>query len=495
MRRTAFVITLCMLLTAGSAPAADDLVSSAMKLYEKRHYAEAAAMLRSELPSVEPAKRGGAHLTLGMVYLKDAELHRGLYLTSVASSVDYLKKLAARSGGNRSRFVDLYLGEALLEAGNHGQAAAPLEQFMAREGVEPKYQALARIFLGLSRHLGNQKQKAEELWAGVDTAEPEVKSALAAVYSKAGLRDKNPAGMIEESIAAAKTAGKVLPLGIVADALGVYTREGFTEKGLNLLKRADLKAVSYRESRGRSKVMNFYEPSLLGSLAELFLQASIAALEKAATDPKLKDTANYYLGDAYAQAGNVQQSAKVTAAFISSAQMPQSYKDRATARQAANQHQRGRQFEAIGVWDELSRKQPQDPDLLAEVLFACGRLKTDCPKVAQRAVAAVETGEGKRFFNLNIALGRYYFGKRDYKSAAIYMEAGRDKGNKNKIEYNDTVMLVDLAETYYRTKKFSEALEIFFEMGKQFPEVRQIQEALQGVYSMEHKSAGDVKIF
>ena len=108
--------------------------------------------------------------------------------------------------------------------------------------------------------------------------------------------------------------------------------------------------------------MNFYEPSLLGSLAELFLQASIAALEKAATDPKLKDTANYYLGDAYAQAGNVQQSAKVTAAFISSAQMPQSYKDRATARQAANQHQRGRQFEAIGVWDELSRKQPQDPD-------------------------------------------------------------------------------------------------------------------------------------
>ena len=53
------------------------------------------------------------------------------------------------------------------------------------------------IFLGLSRHLGNQKQKAEELWAGVDTAEPEVKSALAAVYSKAGLRDKNPAGMIE----------------------------------------------------------------------------------------------------------------------------------------------------------------------------------------------------------------------------------------------------------------------------------------------------------
>ena len=127
--------------------------------------------------------------------------------------------------------------------------------------------------------------------------------------------------------------------------------------------------------------------------------------------------------------------------------------------------------------------------------FACGRLKTDCPKVAQRAVAAVETGEGKRFFNLNIALGRYYFGKRDYKSAAIYMEAGRDKGNKNKIEYNDTVMLVDLAETYYRTKKFSEALEIFFEMGKQFPKCARSRKPCRACIPWSTRARGDVKIF
>ncbi len=92
-------------------------------------------------------------------------------------------------------------------------------------------------------------------------------------------------------------------------------------------------------------------------------------------------------------------------------------------------------------------------------------------------------------------LGYAYEGKRDYAKAVAYLEAGRDKGNKNKIESNDPEMLVSLANSYYRTKKFSEALEIYFEMSKQFPEVRQIQEALQGVYAMEHKSAGDVKIF
>jgi hypothetical protein len=31
-------------------------------------------------------------------------------------------------------------------------------------------------------------------------------------------------------------------------------------------------------------------------------------------------------------------------------------------------------------------------------------------------------------------------------------------------------------------------------MSKQFPQVRQIQEAVQGIYAMEQKSAGDVKI-
>ena len=55
-------------------------------------------------------------------------------------------------------------------------------------------------------------------------------------------------------------------------------------------------------------------------------------------------------------------------------------------------------------------------------------------------------------------------------------------------------MLVSLADAYYQTRKFSEALEIYFEMSKEFPEIRQIQEAVQGVYAVEQKSAGDVKI-
>ena len=56
-------------------------------------------------------------------------------------------------------------------------------------------------------------------------------------------------------------------------------------------------------------------------------------------------------------------------------------------------------------------------------------------------------------------------------------------------------MLVGLAEAYYRKKNYAENLEIYFELGKQFPVVRQIQEAMQGIYSMQQKSAGEVKIY
>ena len=477
-----------------AAYSADDAVARAMKLYEKRHYAEAAAMLRADLPTIEHGKQGAAQLTLGMIYLKNAELHRDLYQESLAVHQDYLKKLSSDQGKSRSRFVDLYLGETLLESGNAEPALMYLEKFAADDNVGSRYKNEARVAIGLCFALQNNPQKADEAWNSADTGDPEVKTALAAAYSKAGLKDKKPVALVDEGLADLKKSGTAPSLRSLKNVITVYAAAGLADEGLELLRKADLKSFSYKESPAKTKVINFYDVSLLGDLSSLYLQAAISALEKAAGDGKLGETANFYLGEAYALAGHIDRSMKATALFVASSSMPQQYRDKATARQAANQYQKGHQFDAIGTWDELSKKQPADPDVLAEILFSCARLRAGCPKVAQMATASVEAGEGKRFSNLNVALGRYYLAKKDYARAVSYLEAGRDKGNKNKIESNDPAMLVSLAQSYYRTKKFSEALEIYFEMSKQFPEVRQLQEALQGVYAVEHKSAGDVKI-
>ena len=495
MGRFGVFLSSIILITATQAFAADDVVTRAMKLYERRHYDEAARMVRADSASIEQGKKGSVNLALGMIYFKNAVLHRELYQAAVVASQDYLKNLSAAQGKDRSRFVDLYFGDALVESGKVGAAAIHLKKFSSSESVEPRYRAIAKVSLGLGYYQNNESSKATELWGVVDTSDLEVKAELAAAYSKAGLVDKNPSVIAEGILSEMRRSSKPLSMRMLKNFVAIYARRaGLTEKGLDLLNRSDLKAFSYREILGKSKVINFYDLSLLNDMATLCGQASVAYLEKAAADPKVKDAAEFYLGQACALFGSIEQSSKVTASFISTSQMPQQYKDRIRVWQGANLYVRNRKTDAMDVWDELVRKQPEDPDLIAEILFACSRMKVECPKVLQKAAAMVEAGETKKFSLLNMAIGKYYLARLDHAKAVSYLEAGRDKSNKNKIESNDPVMLVSLADAYYRTKKFSEALEIYFEMSKQFPEVRQIQEAMQGVYAMEHKSAGDVKI-
>lgn len=482
-----------LIAVSGTGNAADDPVQKAMKAYEKHRYEDAARDLRAALPSLEQSKQPPARLALGMIYLKNAELHRELAQVAAAVQADYLKRLASQRGASRSRYSDLYLGLALMESGRESAAVPSLEKFLAGGG-DRKYKAIAKIALGTAAYREGDKRKAQGLWDSITGADPDVRSELAAAYSEAGIAGKNPEAMCNDASEKRRKGGKLLSIIVLKNCVGVYDRAGAIDKGIDLLSRADLHSYFYRESIGKSKVISFYDPRLLPNLAAFYLQVSMAMLEKAATDPQLKGIASYYLGEAYALAGNQDQAAKATAAFLASSQMPPPYKNRGLVRQGALQHQKGKQAEAIGVWDELIKKQPNEPELLSDVLVACGRLRIDCPRVAQTAAAAVETGDGKRFAILNIGLGRYHLAKKDTTRAVSYLEAGRDKGNKNKIESNDPVTLVALSDAYARIKKYSEALEIYFEMSKQFPQVRQIQEALQGIYSMEHKSAGDVKI-
>lgn len=493
MRRILPCCLMVVLLAAPVYPAHDPL-KRAMALYKIHRYEDAATVLRSSLASVEAGSRGIADLSLGLVYLKSAELYRELYRASVSVHLDYLEKLAAFRGATRSRLVDLYMGEALLEGSSFNEAARSLERFILDKRGREKSREIARVELGLSYHLRGDVQKAKGLWRSVNQRDPEVLSELAAAYSKAGLVGENPRAMCDRALALAKQSGNGTPIRVIKNALGVYAKAGLIEKGLDLLRLMDLKAFSSEEVLGENKVLRFYNLALLDNLAKLYGKASIEYLMKATTDDRSRDAANYYLGEAYAILGRIDRSAEVTSSFISSDGAPQQFKAKAKARQAALLYLRGQKTEAMGRWNELLRERLNSPDLLADILNACSRFGLECSEIVTKAADLVEARAGKKFSSINIALGRYYLGKRDYGMSIAYMEAGRNKGNKNRIEYNDPLMLINLAEAYYQTMQFSEALEIYFAMSKQFPAVRQIQVAMQGMYSMEQKSAGDARI-
>ncbi len=497
MKRNMRWIRLCclmVLLLASSAYPADDPVKRAMALYKMHHYEDAATTLRSYLSSVKAGSQGTVHLSLGLVYLKNAELHRGLYLTSVSVHLDYLEKLAAFGGEARSRMVDLYMGEVLLERGHAGKAARSLERFMSDKEVQEKYREIAKAKLGLCYHLQGKGRKAKDIWKVVNQTDPEVLSELSAAYSKAALVGENPLAMCDKALALAEQSVNGTPIRVIKNALGVHAKAGVVEKGLDLLELTDLKAFSSEEVLGKNKVLRFYDVALLDSLTRLYGKASIEYLTKAMAENRLKYAANYYLGEAYAVLGRFDRSAEVTSSFISSRGMPEKLRAKAKARQAALLYLEGQKTKAVNTWNELLQRQPNSPGLLADILIACSRLGVECSEIVTKAVALAEAGGGQKLPGINFALGRYFLSKKDYGKAIAYMEAGRNKGNKNKIEYNDPLMLINLAEAYYQTMRFSEALEIYFAMSKQFPAVRQIQVVMQGVYSIEQKSAGDARI-
>jgi len=467
-------------------------VDAAMKLYEKRRYEQATRVLEDALARLDAERQARAQLVLGMIYLRNADLHEALARTAAAAELDYLDKLLKTPTEGRSRYARLYLAEALLARGNAAAAGRHFEQVRTDAGVESQYRALASVGLGSVLWARREAERARGLWSGAGGA-AEITLARAAAQGRARVVDVKSLRRVADDASRARESSPRARRYLIE----IYLAAGAPDQALAVARAADLGLASYVErfkvAKGTAKSINFYDLALLANLAQLYRELARSQLEQAAADARMKPSAEYYLAEALSGLGSGEEALRYAQAFLARPQAPAQFRERARARQALIAHRQGRVAEAEGTWTEMAEK-ASDPEVLADIVLGCADAQAPCGKVLARAGQVTEAGDGRRYQRLNFALGSYYLRKKDYTRAVSYMEAGRDKSNKNKIEANDPEMLAGLAEAYYRTKKFSEGLEIFFEMSKEFPVVRQIQEAMQGVYSMEQRSAGDVKI-
>lgn len=496
LKRILFCDLLVLLLvTAVPVMAADDVTAQALNLYEKHRYEEASHLLRPELATMDISRQAAASLALGMIYLGSAKLYRELHQTALVIELDYLTQLSKQKSGSASSFVDFYLGQALVEAGKTAEGATYLRRFADHLGTKSPIKPFADIELGIAYSRQKQAQKAMQAWSGLDMSKPEIKAALAGAYAVTGAQQHKPVVMADAAVLEARKLGVIPGARMNRNLLRAYSQGGALGQALDLLDAHELKDASFVEDLGSSKAISFYDLSLLDDMARTHLSAAVMYLEQASRDAKLSSSAHYYLADAYLQQGNTESSLHASASFLNREKLPPQYSDAARIYQAIAYNRTGHKAESNAVWQSLSERAAEDPVLLTGLIQACNIGRIDCEKTERLALDAVERGEGKKFFSLNAALGKYYLLQKNYAKALLFMEAGRDKANKNKIEANDPAMLVGLAEAYYRNKKFSENLEIYFEIGKQYPVVRQIQEAMQGIYSMEQQSAGEVKIY
>lgn len=491
--RIRIISTAFLFMGASVAASAEDPLSMAITLYGKRHYEQAARVLEEALPRLDAGRAAQAQLVLGTIYLSSADLFEALARTGAAVELEYLEQLTKTGAEGRSRYARLFLAETLLANGNADAAARHFKPLSAKSGLDARHAGFAQIGLGSTAWLRKQSRNARRLWAGAGKT-PDVALARAAAEAGAGAADA------QTSLRAADDATRARDLSPRARRylIEIYLAAGAPEKALAVVRAADLAEASHEETfraaKGTAKSIRFYDFPLLTGLARMYRELARIRFEQAAGDARIKPTADYYLGEVLAAAGQDAEAQKYIQAFLDLPQAPAQYRERARVRQALLAYRRGRHAESESVWSEISAKN-RDPEVLADIVQACTQTGAKCTKAMAQLAAAAESGDGRRFQRLNFALGNYYLRKKDYVRAVGYFEAGRDKSNKNKIAANDPAMLTGLAEAYYRTKKFSEGLEIFFEMHKEFPVVRQIQEAMQGMYSMEQRSAGDVKIF
>ena len=469
---------------------ADDPVNAATKLYEKRRYEQAARMLEG-VKDIAPQ----GQLVLGMIYLRNADLHEVLARTAAAAELDYLDKLLKASAEGHSRYARLYLAEALLARGNAREAARHFEQVRADPAIESRYRAIASIGLGSALWTQRDAVRARGLWSGAAGADSAAEITLARAAAQARARAVD----VKSLRRVADGAGNARELSPRARRylIEIYLAAGVPDEALAVAQAADLGMASYVEgfkvAKGTAKSISFYDLALLTDLAQLYRELARRQLEQAAADARMKPSAEYYLAEALNALGANDEALAFVQAFLARPQAPAQYRERARARQALIAYRQGRGAEAESAWTAMAESS-SDPEVLADIVLGCADAQAQCAKVLARVGQVIEAGDARRYRRLNFALGSYYLRQKDYARAIAYMEAGRDKSNKNKIEANDPEMLAGLAEAYYRIKKFSEGLEIFFEMSHEFPVVRQIQEAVQGVYSMEQRSAGDVRI-
>jgi tetratricopeptide (TPR) repeat protein len=480
------VLALC-----AAARAADDPVGPAVKLLEKRRYEQAARSLEDALARLDAEHRAQAQLVLGTIYLHNADLHEALARTAAAAELDYLDKLLKTGAEGRSRYARLYLAEALLARGDAREAARHFEQVRADAGVDGPHRALAGVGLGSALWARGDAAQARRLWTAA-AGSPEVALARAAAQGRARAADANSLKRVADSAGRGDLSPRSRRY-----LIEIYLAAGAPEQALAASRTGDPGAASFVEkfkaTKGTAKSIGFYDLALLTDLAQLYRELARLRLTQAAADPRMKPSAEYYLAEALNDLGANDEAAAAVQAFLARPQAPAQFRERARARAALIAHRQGRGAEAEKAWAAIAESS-SDSEVLADVVLGCVEARAECAKPLARAGRAAETGDGRRNQRLNFALGSYQLRKKDYPRAIAYMEAGRDKSNKNKIEANDPEMLAGLAEAYYRTKQFSEGLEIFFEMSQEFPVVRQIQEAVQGVYSMEQRSAGDVRM-
>ncbi len=473
-----------LLLSAVFPPAASAAVKpgleGAQELFRQNHWEEARAHLRSQWGSLSEKDRPTATFLIGRSYVREAEFYRASHRIGAEVGLAYLEELAAARANRGVAWLPLFKGLYEVEVGRNAEAERTLLAVTAApSALPPEWKAAARIRRALAIHRLGRVQEAATALKDPATEGRFCRLLLGGAAEAPSSPPKE--GRREKLL----TAALLFRAGRTAEAEALLA-------GLNL----DLPDVE--DKSDPKKLLRFHDPLVTNAWERIGWERAVAALTPLAAGPPgaEKGLAAFYVGLSLFRLGVPEESAKFLQAASASSLGPElqssarvllaplAWKVRAPTGAELLTLWEGTQTQpdAVLLWDEIRRADLAKAEPFLTKLEA--RLRDLLQSTTERPPGALVGRWG---------LAR--LGRGDDPTVLLTaLSEHRDKSNKNKLEWNDPLLLMALSAASYRNREYPQALETFFELSKTFPGLRALQWNLQGIYAARQKAGGEARI-
>lgn len=453
-------------------------LEGAQELFSRNHWEAARAHLRSQWTSLRERDRAAATFLVGRSYVREGELHRGVGRLAAEVGLAYLEELAAARTSRNLAWIPLFTGFHQLEAGRDREAERTLFAAGARATLPAEWKASARLRRAVALHrLG----RAREAAAILGEPSPEGRFWRLLVGGTAEAAPAAPGGRRQRLMAAA-----------------VLFRASRAAEAEALLAGQDLDLPDVEDKSDPQKVLRFHDPAVAAAWERICWERAVVALKPLAAGGTgvERSLAGYYLGLSLFHLGVPDESARFLREASASSLGPElqgaarlllsasSWKNRAPAGpELASLWEDTRvQPESVLLWEELARGDLAKAEPFATKLEA--RLRDLLSSSPERPSGALVGRWG---------LARLRRGD-DPADLVTALSEHRDHSNKNKLEWNDPLLLLALAGANAADREYAQALETLFELSKTVPGLRALQWNLQGLYAARQKAGGEARI-
>jgi tetratricopeptide (TPR) repeat protein len=497
MRRIILIVLLALFPAHLAYPVPKE-IEDALKLNHINHFDEALGVIERALREERIKPDITSAYALGRILYRKGEFYREVGALSVRADFGNFQQIYEREK-NPPDEVKLFLGMGYFFNGRYLDAAGILSQVADSGKMSREIAGLANVYLGASYYRTGEKAKAQEVWKGVRKENPVAYSSLGCLYASLGINPSAGEDMARQAIERAGGAGGRIMHTLKVNHAYTLLSVGRFGDAYALAKEVNLDTSVYVNRQSENKEFRFYDPQLLLNYSSVLFGEAIKNLEPivTASSGELASFAAYYVAQMYLYLGNLDKSMKYAQKAKKLSVGSSLTMVRASACEAALEILFGREKKGLKLLESEADRIHGKPSMLLELVQVVISSGVEYERVKDLVNRVESYLKDTRWETTrrDIALqGELAFFARRSDEALRHLEAARDKGNKNKIETNDPNFLLTLSYVYFTRELFPESLEILFSLGKKFTGLRQLQDAVQSVYSYKQKGSGEAII-